>query len=995
MRFSWKHSHSHHRNYKNPGKIVTCLLWVTTTHVNGKYTVPHEADLSPFRSGPKAWASISEGFLTKTLEKCKLMESSENLLVSNMFKHAFIRYSYYLKTSRHKECPLLMSLDDFRKLPTIVKKALSKKKQFPSIMTWYDCNSMYACCQIWKHLPRKYLIERTTGELTAENFPGRHCAPDGAPADPFIIYWHVLLDKRTAFQLQFKIIYILSRYPGMCLPTQSFHVRSTSAGIGKRDDFIFCGVISSFELYPPSHKLDMTLSSQDDPDRSVIRHKVSFSYSLIDSDRIQSQPVNFTKDIKHSTILREIVVLLGSKSVLSFLVSVHKMYRIKVNCSFLSPTIHRLHDGPATSSAILNFLDNIVHTKTFQAFAVLHTTLPNKYLHFKQVLLPCEMSACNFLSDSENRSLSIFDPDLDPKLTRIVVPENVQAKITILGMSFSGLLSYNCTHGGVAAFDQSGTELIWLCESHVEGRRLNRDIYSPSSQMFIVMYRYEGQGNIAMNLSVEASECHATHIDPCVARQACSIQRSVIQRKKECDRFLKSIDSKFINFSGSPYLDAHIYWCDKRTVHLWYTIKMSNSCIVLQVWPNQIVMNDPEKSRDDRCMVRLEDSLLFRFGKANVKHNFRISVPPTGFPFRSDTCREGISVARSKFHNMFQNIAIVQSNTMKTTKGLKDSMCAMTELEMKSVSAPTKHRSVLPFCSFFDRQQYSSFWVEVSISFSKFTTISEETTQIVSLGQSLNCKYLFFKLDASKHLFLLVEKSHNQTKNRYYGKLQIEFDGHCRTQRKTFLHNISRGVDFITMCLNISTGKAHSVLLPVDTVDLSIERAKNASFLWFATNVNKEFSGFNPPYAYLFLREVPHTSTQVERSSSCFEGTHLYYCHLPVLRNTLPSVDFAMIFKRNVPVFTSNKKYVMYMRSKTMLPNDQWSCTGCLSWKDANLLCKQITAFLPRLYDTEAVRRFGHLLDGSHNLPFVEAVFMGITLNVDHKFGTKVCTFVN
>ncbi len=72
----------------------------------------------------------------------------------------------------------------------------------------------------------------------------------------------------------------------------------------------------------------------------------------------------------------------------------------------------------------------------------------------------------------------------------------------------------------------------------------NGDIYSSSSELFSIFYRYRDLGSISAQVTGKATACHSVLIDPCSAVVECCVKLRSNWHSSSCKSYLASLDSR-------------------------------------------------------------------------------------------------------------------------------------------------------------------------------------------------------------------------------------------------------------------------------------------------------------------------------------------------------------------------------------------------------------------------------------------------------------------
>ncbi len=406
-------------------------------------------EINPFKHGSKSWDNFYKAYLSHRLQN---LEPSKTVNFLHLLHLMCVFSKKYLRESKKTTkvvfpcnlCP--EHLRDFHRVPSVIKR--------------------------WTYA-RDWDLKNTTGELIIESRPEKCEATSGGliwwcafdQRKNMRVSWLVVLDPKTSMKMSFLKIVVPSRFQGICSQKQSFAVDIIFPF--QRQNFIFCGVVASFELYPPSHKFQLILTCTEGKyqDKCFTRYVVQMFVSLIDNCTVKSDPQ--VRDISHqmnqSVTRKEVFFLNQGHVVSSFLVSVSKLCFLEI--AKQTSEVLLVHDGPTRSSPLLKCSNNLIRTKTFQAFLVLllqHHKI--RGVKFKSQKIPISNSV--FLKPHFNESIlvSITDLEFEPIATKFSAANHLQAKVSLQKMIFSGLKSASCMYGGIATLEKENQEIISLCD---------------------------------------------------------------------------------------------------------------------------------------------------------------------------------------------------------------------------------------------------------------------------------------------------------------------------------------------------------------------------------------------------------------------------------------------------------------------------------------------------------------------------------------------------
>ena len=310
----------------------------------------------------------------------------------------------------------------------------------------------------------------------------------------------------------------------ICFSDNILNCELQNVKIGRCNETVFCGHMSTFSFYPNCNNYIVMEFVQMIPNG---KHAISkFSFCMIDNDVIENIP----------TLLNLKLTLMCKINRIYFL----KVYFIQVekNRHIVFKTANMIcyqfviRDGPELSSTTLRLLGNTATTSTFQCI-VLVVTL-NANIHYEDIVIRY-VSKYNVVFKQYTLH---HETDMTIQMPFGTCPKNycalhfyainkLQVNITVLNINIKRNKSLSCTHAGLVVSDYYKEET--LCNQQ------RRMIYSFNSSLTLALYWYSKLASEIKGLmKISTTKCSLVQIDACFIEIACA--RSTV----ECSSYLES-----------------------------------------------------------------------------------------------------------------------------------------------------------------------------------------------------------------------------------------------------------------------------------------------------------------------------------------------------------------------------------------------------------------------------------------------------------------------
>ena len=296
---------------------------------------------------------------------------------------------------------------------------------------------------------------------------------------------------------------------------------------GYRTFASYCESYSLFSLYSKTNCAQMIITST-----KYVKYHVHSSFMIIDRGKIE----NFFP--RYPGVVYVSVLQLLQKAIFeSFVVKGPKLSYIRV---WFTGDQYMVHDGPDFKSKKINSSKGMYTCSSYQcAVQALHLVLKLLHINFSSNILPI----------SENVSL------LQRNGSTLEVPQNILYKSPIVFFVSSGnyfqinatltqiiskpIVIKTCQYGVFSIFNTQEDEIFWVCEPHDGSVAQSKSVYSKSSSLLLLLYWYEGHGNISVSLILTQTRCKPVDIDPCRIQDQCNLVSMTYTKK--CRLYLEEL----------------------------------------------------------------------------------------------------------------------------------------------------------------------------------------------------------------------------------------------------------------------------------------------------------------------------------------------------------------------------------------------------------------------------------------------------------------------
>ena len=780
---------------------------------------------------------------------------------------------------------------------------------------------------------------------------------------PHVAYtWILQMDVTLRAHLKFETIYFpLSPHDCMkgniTISQNSLHYPT----------FIFCGQMAALFLYPSSPKINIKISVMD-----KILYKVNISYMVMGNNIIETTEGNFNS----SEVLYSSVSIRENIRVISYFIQVQKTQKIVLNISNANHSL--VFDGPGYFSEVIQKRMLLIKTNkeyytttSFQCLLQVLTfynmrAFETSYFDFFGIYQTLHM--INLSNKIANIKIPSIIYNNVPCILGIRVPSEQYVNITILHQSYKGQRTMDCKYGGIAFIENTEhahNEVATICESHNSTVSHNRNIFSHSSSLIIVTYWYKSYSSMSVSLNVRSTVCQSVQIDICKFHTRCRSHRNM----KHCLEYVGPI-FKSLNISVS-------YQLSKKSV-LQYSLK-DNKCVIFQLTQNLKYNTIYEKAHYNKyishCHLKIKASLqkpgysINYMFKGSSRHNQSNKKWFISFRGLNDKfchkigmigkthCFTRICSEINCFDSKFSIFSMFyQNNPFYKISNESNGTEFLIMADTKTPTFDTSFYFELNFA------RWTQGWINVMVWVTKalYTSRLEYPTEVLQIkmgrirvksviGNPNSIFYLHLnssKISRKVHIILVLAMYSviEDRPWRYYNDLKLlwasffKLSNMLKTQPVSIPGSVSRISVHVKQIHNITSKDKLEALWVNDKqsryIDSNLKSMKNS-----------------------YCRESAKEQKECNYSSYADDGYFIdkYY----------------YLFESRSTKMTGSVAGRLY--------------TKLWSWKDADVLCRDIGGHLPYFLSREELNELIDFLKNSpHILPY-EAIYVGMTLNCTQK----------
>ena len=281
--------------------------------------------------------------------------------------------------------------------------------------------------------------------------------------------------------------------------------------------FKYCGIVSSFTLYLSSNKVQIYMSS-----KWYVTFRSILSHSVIDAYKLSSYSVKSKNPVAPVSMM---IFFMSKLFLLKYQLQVEHFERINILCNISTYDMIEVYDGPGT-------LYNMLEPSVFESDLVIYTTTTFQNVIFlstrNNTLFNTVFMKYNTTMILKTHREFFVDVNEHVQMTSQTELNNTEIKlvifktqahsflnITIHQIKFKGENQYSCGFAGITSYDITGNGTYKKISAICYNNEKNRNVYTQSSIMLLVMYSYKKYSNFSLNLSVSTTQCKATIINIC------------------------------------------------------------------------------------------------------------------------------------------------------------------------------------------------------------------------------------------------------------------------------------------------------------------------------------------------------------------------------------------------------------------------------------------------------------------------------------------------
>ncbi len=760
----------------------------------------------------------------------------------------------------------------------------SKREKFQTVVTGIECRRRMIHKSLDCNLT--YRIAKPTGQYKIQKLETRNrCLTTSM--------WKINLHKHFAMKLLFSYVDIKQGQVGMCAQIQILVIKWTLHF--STDNFSFCGVLAHLLLYPPSHDFLLLLRCFGSAD--FYWCKLAFSYTVIGRGYFQSQPLSVCRNYSFELGVRECLLCGRDQFVISYLLTVKKNRNISLRWPLFRPYIYEIFDGPTIQSRKLKVSD--YQTRSYQAFLkifIQRLVAKNSShdVHYDSIILPVSEE----MSVKDNRSIyrlySLNTSQFIPIVVTLYSPQQLEVLIEVCAVKFTGYSSNKCSFGGIATLEAEGKEIISLCQTDNSPHSPNRHIYSQTSDVLVVLYRYNQLGEIFAQLNFTVTKCNSVHIDPC-------------EKAWDNETFRNSYT--FIKFRS----------CE---AHFCFTPKDTRSCFVLQVYSKDIFNRLS-------CHVTLRDKDVDLLNVSSVSIQIRLSVPSGGINMRISHLNWRSAIYRRLFHPRGKHPEDIFRDPHSSDIWVGFHAYSYADITFEATYG-TKEYLLLWLWS--QRQYYSFIWFETMWRFSKETPSTTKThflgdihvpSQLLLFHQSFYC---------NTHFALLLRNLPENLTLLFTFEFVAKPVGRCNV------------FGWIALTLMLGFNELYEVHFMNNNLEiyLFMRKSENMAYLnWLQPLKHVSFGKkAKPPYAELTIRNRRQINTP-----STGVGIKFQECKMTKFNHKT-----FMCFNLSIVKQLSDQNNSYFLIAKEHKDHACMQRHKRFSWFEAKQLCRDLGGILPTLH---------------------------------------------
>ncbi len=714
----------------------------------------------------------------------------------------------------------------------------------------------------------------------------------------------------------------------------------------------YCGWRSDFNVYFAERYRDMNIAVCYQEFSYIL---VNMLYQVTDVDGVKNIPVDHQRKLANAILVSIISVEEKQLTSMHLMAPKYAQFFIILN---LEPNAYIVFDGPSQHSRKLQVENNLMKTTSFQCLLLFvefpNMTQINSYFHFHPVVTNLINEA---LVISQRANFPVFTnfPSKECSSSFCFVDINVETdhkiNVTILQIAFQGQNSFSCNLAGLSSFAlelSKYQEARTVCSFPGEkGTVKSQSFYSRSNKLLLVVYWYPEINSQKILFAVRKTKCHLLQIDPCAVKSLCQDWKP----RAPCITYLANTST---HSNIKLQATEHMSWVFDGNLLPNVRFKaIQAGCAVVQLTQSKKLFPEMRESGCGLHFIGNHQS----FSPFQVYLKAYIgSIAPSCFKFLT---QENISShSLSKETKDFTGIATDLRNRHFM-------------MSMKILSSEKKH--------FLDHLEVifwgaSGSWLEILLNITEKPTPRKTNCQFVDLQKAY--EILDLALQNANHRFSLMI---GQSLPQEYA-LEISFNLLLDTKR--FPRYI------VADTLDSLQFKSPGYILTADHILFCTVREPFLS------------SQEHFPYSFPGRFSTLEVESKTEMNLSICWHYDYYEKHIRKMKmlhkcDKVASLEISNSFSvncsinprpnnvfKNYIIFGTRHKVAIVPINQSLIP---WA-SGILqqepkfSWIRASSKCSEIGGFLPIFYQREDLDQLLAFIKLSQECPFMQAMFVGISL---------------
>ncbi len=505
--------------------VISCSFMEKLKAINFRFPF-HILKQHIFEVSPKNWLSYVQAFLYQNIKICcchshhcnSLSKSKTKIkvLVKKILTETFLLFTQKSKVFLQKSRGIIVHVPQKMFDPGRNINKYSHLKHIEQIQQRDTCEGKFKHWKICRiSSPTKNILSESTSS--------------------FYLVFQYRLGVSLDTLLQLNVTFFALQMPekrctlSYVFVTQcqhkDFQSKCRSCSPKKNCGQLYCGIHSLFTFVSKESVVIMKRKVQSSP------HFTNLSFCVVDGNRMHT--VVTSRKFKFSP--EKYQLFQRNRDCLGMLYfSTSKLQRLRLQFQETAPQHIVVFDGPGTLSHKIKPTKKnnrvIYYTSTFQCFV---------HLFMKNVPSCLEYKFADLTLQYISNLLNIRQVDIHPNsillltyfkqinwsqnhnihLIKCVSSSGEYLNLTLNSLHYEGETSTHCSYGGMSIHDpylgKPAKELRTICQWKRKSVA-QRNVYSESSEMFLVLYSYPHYAHINISLSLSVTPCQIFKANPCL-----------------------------------------------------------------------------------------------------------------------------------------------------------------------------------------------------------------------------------------------------------------------------------------------------------------------------------------------------------------------------------------------------------------------------------------------------------------------------------------------